>query len=285
MQQSKIEWCDYTVSWWQNCRKPGAPRRLVKSAPAKLRRIQRQADAFREEHGHYPRVFFSSMCDVFDNAVDRAWRYDALAQIEAADKTNAILLTKRIGNVYQMIPAIWINRSWPRHVGLMITVVNQEEANRDIPKLLRLKDRLGIPWVGLSIEPMLGPVDLTDQEIHGGLSMSALTTFDDQKSHREGVDWVICGGESGPNARPVHPDWVRKLRDQCRAYDTSFLFKQWGAWSPGYSEHGNDLEYGLICNAKQHEWPEGYASFKVGKKAAGRLLDGREHTEFPRGMR
>lgn len=265
MKTTKIEWADFTVSWWEGCQKvgpgcdncyaeginkrfkggtnwgPGAPRRLVKSAPAKLRRIQRQADAFREKNGHYPRVFFSSLCDVFDNAVDRSWRYDALDQIQIATKTNAILLTKRVGNVFQMIPPYWIDPWWPRHVGLMITVVNQGEANRDIPKLLHLKHRLGIPWVGLSIEPMLGPVDLMDKEIHGGLSLNALTTCDDHNLHRRGIDWVICGGESGPNARPMHPDWVRHLRDQCRAYNTPFFMKQIGGKRKPFPPIPDDL--------------------------------------------
>jgi protein gp37 len=91
--------------------------------------------------------------------------------------------------------------------------------------------------------------------------------------NRVGLDlsgwWIICGGESGPKARPMHPDWVRSLRDQCAAADVPFLFKQWGEWAPNYlTENGERIESTM--------WMD-----RMGKKAAGRLLDGREHSEFP----
>ncbi|MFT5630731.1 MAG: protein gp37 [Gammaproteobacteria bacterium] len=183
--QTKIEWTDFTVNFWEGCQKvgpgcdncyaeardvrftggshwgPGAPRRLVKGGIAKLRNINREAGAFYAEHGRWPRVFCSSLSDVFDNAVDPDWRKDAFKDIDAATDTRIQLLTKRIGNVEKMAPQMWRDGGWPSHVGLMITVVNQDEANRDIPKLLDLKTRLGVPWVGLSIEPMLGPISLS----------------------------------------------------------------------------------------------------------------------------
>lgn len=79
----------------------------------------------------------------------------------------------------------------------------------------------------------------------------------------------------------MHPDWVRSLRDQCTSAGVKFFFKQWGDWSPGYQEHGNDLGYDVIVSAPQHEWPEGHCSFRVGKKKAGLLVDGREWNEVP----
>ncbi|MGM3015920.1 DUF5131 family protein, partial [Bacillus cereus group sp. BC329] len=91
------------------------------------------------------------------------------------------------------------------------TVVNQEEADRDIQKLLAVPARVRF----LSIEPMLGPVDLKM----------------DLRATGRHVDWVICGGESGPGARPMYPDWARSLRDQCKAAGVPFLFKQWGEWA------------------------------------------------------
>ena len=90
----------------------------------------------------------------------------------------------------------------------------------------------------LSCEPLLGPLDFGTYGL-------------------DGIDWVIVGGESGPNARPMHPEWVRSIRDQCVAAGVPFLFKQWGE----YDENG----------------------VKVGKKAAGRMLDGRVWDEYPRG--
>lgn len=85
-----------------------------------------------------------------------------------------------------------------------------------------------------------------------------------------GLDWVICGGESGPNARPMHPDWARGLRDQCAAAGVPFFFKQWGEWAPADQVPGHPREH------DSHPW-----SVKVGKKRAGRLLDGVLHDAMP----
>lgn len=306
--QTNIEWTDYTVNFWEGCQKvgpgcdhcyaeerngrfsagenwgPGAPRRLVKGGPAKLRKIQRDTKTFHSEHGRWPRVFLSSLCDVFDNAAPNEWRVDLIKAIEAATDVRFQMLTKRIGNVEKMIPDHWITGRWPQHIGLMITVVNQEEANRDIPKLLDLKARFVIPWVGLSIEPMLGPVDLlvTNSKGHDiqsllGIAVDPTDPDGADEYYRTGkIDWVICGGESGPNARPMHPDWVRSLRDQCKAAGTAFLFKQWGEWhtAKGYPGH-------MIIG---HVFGDGFQMIKVGKKAAGRLLDGIEHNDFPEAL-
>lgn len=84
----------------------------------------------------------------------------AFAEAELASGLDIQFLTKRISNVAKMVPAHWPLGRWPRHIGLMITVVDQSEADRDIPRLLRLKQEFNIPWIGLSIEPMLGPIDL-----------------------------------------------------------------------------------------------------------------------------
>jgi protein gp37 len=95
------------------------------------------------------------------------------------------------------------------------------------------------------------------------------------------LDWVIAGGESGPGARPMHPDWARSLRDQCQASGTPFFFKQWGEWLPNDQEYncdpgGNDFE-------QRHQMVGDVAMCRVGKKKAGRLLDGRTWDEFPKG--
>lgn len=103
------------------------------------------------------------------------------------------------------------------------------------------------------------------------------------------IDWVICGGESGPHARPMHPDWVRSLRDQCQAASVPFFFKQWGEWTPAgdwYGDHPVSLpvrglgpngwtDDELVC-ADDDEYV-----VRIGKKSAGRLLDGREWNEVP----
>ncbi|MEP5729599.1 MAG: phage Gp37/Gp68 family protein [Sulfitobacter sp.] len=311
MDQTKIEWTDFTVNAWEGCQKvgpgcdhcyaeardnrftggkhwgPGAPRRKVKSGKPKLRRINRNAPTFFEHYGRWPRVFCSSLSDVFDNAAPKEWRIEFLNEISLATNTCIQLLTKRVGNVFQMVPPLWATQ-WPSHVGLMITVVNQAEADRDIPKLLELKARLGIPWVGLSIEPMLAPIDLTEVRTwrecnipeYGGAGHEHLPCLQGSSG---GVDWVICGGESGHNARPMHPDWARSLRDQCAAAKTSFHFKQWGEWGPCDGPMNGDIEAGiLIDNHGQLLAGRGPGITpdiikKVGKKAAGRLLDGRIH--------
>jgi protein gp37 len=105
-----------------------------------------------------------------------------------------------------------------------------------------------------------------------------------------GIHWVIVGGESGPNARPMHPDWARSLRDQCRAAGVPFFFKQWGEWAPTKAQpvRGEYTGGGLFMLpngnlGNQGDWWDGHAEAidKVGKKAAGRLLDGVEHSEYP----
>ncbi|MFU1606561.1 DUF5131 family protein [Sulfitobacter pontiacus] len=344
-QQTKIEWTDFTVNFWEGCQKvgpgcdhcyaeardtrftggkhwgPGAPRRKVKGGIAKLRKINRDADKFHAEHGHWPRVFCSSLSDIFDNAVDPAWRAEAFRKLTAATNTRPQLLTKRIGNVFQMIPPAWASTQmggWPQHVGLMITVVNQAEADRDIPKLLDLKARLGIPWVGLSMEPLLGPVDL--ETAWAGTSALEAECWGDcgwcdqglpalhncqrgQQSEeafergRDGVDWVIVGGESGHNARPTHPDWIRSLRDQCEGSGTPFLFKQWGEWTVAIDREQDDPDWRADYSNEYKDrgktrWInlEGGRGFhgerfhvmrRIGKKSAGRLLDGCEWNGVP----
>ena len=166
-------------------------------------------------------------------------------------------------------------------------MVNQEEADRDIPKLLAVPAKVRF----LSIEPMLGPINLTalsrpaGQGVHEYSALDCdVDPADDEDWQGATIDWVICGGESGPHARPMHPDWARSLRDQCAAAGVAFHFKQWGEWAPDdHFSHFPDpnSDHGI------HEWfDEGSDlvtghSWRYGKKAAGRLLDGREWNEVP----
>lgn len=373
-QQTKIEWTDFTVNFWEGCQKvgpgcdhcyaevrdarftggrhwgPRAPRRKVKGGIAKLRKINRDAEKFHAEHGHWPRVFCSSLSDIFDNAVDQVWRTEAFKELASATNTRPQLLTKRVGNVFQMIPPAWASKQtggWPQHIGMMITVVNQAEADRDIPKLLDLKARLGIPWVGLSMEPLLGSVDLTrwiatanvnckacgkpfwlhdaDPCSHAkwgswtlacpscgdcrctpgggktpfptipeGWIKKAVGRFDHIHPTipvRSALDWVIVGGESGHQARPTHPDWIRSLRDQCEVSGTPFLFKQWGERAPTVRSDEIDQRctmpgqnrnlWAWSDGMSKDSWRVGPVSVRIGNARAGRLLDGREHNGVP----
>lgn len=111
----------------------------------------------------------------------------------------------------------------------------------------------------LSLEPLLGPLPSLD-----------LT----------GVDWVIVGGESGPNARPMHPDWVRNIRDRCVAAGVAFFFKQWGGWAPIIDPHMLDVRAGdIVFDHDGTEWP--VSMRRLGKKSAGRMLDGRTWDAMP----
>lgn len=269
------------------------------------------------------RVFCASLADVFDNEVPISWLADLLSLIYSTPSLDWLLLTKRIGNWRARISAAVdtfehrmangygdnhgysMARNWllgeHANIWLGATVANQQEADRDIPKLLAVPAAKRF----LSIEPMLGPIDLSIDGLWntecgrceyghqcpetGAWECSACDGT--QKSGEVGIDWVICGGESGPHARPMHPDWVRSLRDQCAAAGVPFLFKQWGEWAP-YRLHvngdlGGDLRSGRVQHLHAPGNPDGFFrrgdSYveRVGKRVAGRQLDGREHSEWP----
>lgn len=251
-----------------------------------------------------PRVFCASLADVFDNEVPAHWRIDLLELIAKTPNIDWLLLTKRIGNAHGMLneaarnlvgglPTWWSADAWP-NVWLGATIVNQEEADRDIPKLLAVPAAKRF----LSMEPLLGPVNLErpmpgpDMDQGGGQMICQPWLI------QSGIDWVIVGGESGPGARPMHPDWARSLRDQCQAAGVPFLFKQWGEWGPTWFEAhnylgplapsdpsgvsaiaGTRLIVGRYEDGRAYEdiWPV----IKAGKKAAGRRLDGITHDGVP----
>lgn len=305
---------------------PGAPRRRTgKDTWDKPAKWQKRAAEFMAQHGRRQRVFCASLADWLDNTVSVQWRLDMLRVIFQTPDLDWLMLSKRIGNLKPMLEGVirlieaqlgWNEdesgqpdeelRNWladwvllgkaPGNVWIGATVVNQEEADRDIPKLLDVPARVRF----LSMEPLLGPVDLTRVSPHlFAAKANALTgvwKWDDGPKKKEAtpLDWVIVGGESGPGARPMHPDWARSLRDQCASAGVPFLFKQWGEWTPGENV---SRQSGTVATADWYagEWgfgEENLAScdnhiddepdlYRVGKKAAGRLLDGIEHNGFP----
>ncbi|CAM2340961.1 phage Gp37/Gp68 family protein [Burkholderia vietnamiensis] len=346
-ENTKIEWCDHTFNPWEGCAKvspgcdhcyaesrnarfaggtavnwgTGAPRRRTSAANWRKPLAWEAAHAeFFAAHGRRQRVFCASLADVFDNAVPDAWRADLFDLIWNTPHLDWLLLTKRIGNAGPMIARALelagrgVNTPWPwANVWLGATIVDQAEADRDIEKLLMTPARRRF----LSMEPLLGPVDLRAwfdptgvccmQEmqscadcpadapwIHGPTTEYAEdgTGFSSPE-----IDWVIVGGESGRGARPMHPDWARSLRDQCAAYGVPFLFKQHGEWAPGSGDFGSGrVETAAISldgriaagGYRVDDYPRGAASgdswsmvHRAGKRAAGRLLDGRTHDEFP----
>ncbi|MBU9643745.1 phage Gp37/Gp68 family protein [Burkholderia gladioli] len=337
-ENSKIEWTDHTFNPFIGCTKvspgcdncyaehmmdtrmhrvkwgPGQPR--ARTSAANWRepvRWNARHEEFFAAHGRRQRVFCASLADVFDNAAPAAWRRDLAALIEATPALDWLLLTKRIGNAAAMLVDMF-PAGTPDHVWLGATVVNQAEADRDVPKLLATPARVRF----LSIEPMLGPVDL-GRAWHGeaaiggrcpGRYLPAL-----REVPRPSISWVIAGGESGPGARPAHPDWFRALRDQCAEASVPFLFKQWGEWhtsarligsgEPVFRQFGSHQQWvnkattwvnGGICLDRHGSELRNGGDFmrardkglfpvtimhRVGKRAAGRLLDGVEHNGFP----
>lgn len=309
-ENTKIEWCNATVNHWAGCTAVspacdncyakrmagrlwgtewgnGKPRHQFTRAYETLRALDRKAKRL----GRPLRVFHNSLSDFFDNEVPAQWRIGAMRAIVDTPNLIHILLTKRIGNAAAMLEQAFRavhgqREGWadnvPLNVWLGATICNQSEYDRDIGKLLRTPAAVHF----LSVEPMLGPIDMR----MGGASMP------DYSAHRplDRMDWVIVGGESGPKARPMHPDWARGLRDQCQAAGVPFLFKQWGEHSMEYDRDRDDSDYrrcdqmarrpgrwinlagGHGFNGERVHYAE-----NVGKKAAGRHLDGLTWDGYP----
>lgn len=320
MENTKIEWAHHTFNPWIGCSKvsPGCANcyaenlmdkrfnkakwgpngsRVKTSFPIWKQPLKWNAEA--EKLGIRYRVFCASLADVFEDYYKQLemhlWRAELFRLIHATPHLDWLLLTKRPGNIMSLLnvsislvstqktvnePLLawlisWSKGTPPPNVWLGTSVENQEQADKRIPKLLQVPAKVHF----LSMEPLLGPVDLTQ-------SVKLAT------DNYEVPDWVIVGGESGPGARPMHPNWVRSLRKQCAAAAVPFFFKQWGDWTP-YNviiPGGNlrqDLSRGKVVHLLNGREEDGHFrkgdAFvrKVGKQAAGRQLDGREYNEIP----
>lgn len=244
------------------------------------------------------RVFVNSMGDLF---LATREQIDAVFSAMYHDRGENIfiILTKQPAAAARYVAGMWDRDKAPMPRGdygrivIGTSVSDQPTADRFIPEILQI-ERFTL---AVSVEPMLGPVDLT-QFYRGGIVIKPLCGLEwtptgkgnmvANKASR--IDWVICGGETGPGARPMHPDWPRSLRDQCQEAGVPFFFKQWGEWRPDdfatvlpsgatpprkwvHVVTGEAFDYSYPTNTKQ--------MMRVGKKAAGCLLDGREWKEFP----
>ncbi|KAF0093461.1 MAG: hypothetical protein E1N59_2862 [Puniceicoccaceae bacterium 5H] len=313
----------------------GAPRRRTGAANWR-QPIRLNAEA--ERTGNSPRVFLGSMMDIFDPEVPVALLADTLDIIRQTPHLTWLLLTKRpelwyrqifsiytpdvVGKNYDLLqwlndwlcaadeirgvdlPSHHLGKKPPQNVWIGTTVEDQPRADERIPHLLRIPARVRF----LSCEPLLGPVDLTavKQTVSPGFFGDCLQWYHQGHCHKlEGTEyptihWVICGGESGPNARPMHPDWARSLRDQCKAAGVPFHFKQWGEWIPDYQRDQRlDLstlvDWGLVHSdggfravfsggkrVGDSTWLDGETgTARLGKKATGRELDDEIHNAFP----
>lgn len=264
------------------------------------------------------KVFVNSMSDLFHKDVPDDYIARVFAIMALAPQHTFQILTKRPGRacsllgswdfrimVYDHIVAIAggveHDEVWPLpNVWLGTSVESQKWADVRIPLLLDTPAAVRF----LSCEPLLGPVELSPwlwEGVQYPVDYGTGIEYDRAPAHL--LDWVICGGESGPGARPMHPDWARSLRDQCQATTVPFHFKQWGEWAPaGYSDGTHLLqvtgqavtrESGTVTNPYGHGSgvqdlvDRGHAGWvrirRVGKRAAGRELDGRTWDEYPGG--
>ncbi len=246
------------------------------------------------------KIFVCSMGDLFHEDVLGEFILKVFDVMHQCPQHTFQVLTKRPENMNDFISEMVESGLWgeiPGHILLGVTAENQEQADKRIPVLLQIPAAKRF----VSVEPMLGPVELNyefnqwlgeEREVDcGGCSATPVRGQPYCPGHDAGgIDWVICGGESGPGARPMHPDWVRDLRDQCQEAGVPFLFKQWGEWFPRDQwEHNPELvlpddEFAYHNGAKTHVFKNLNNHFpvhKVGKKKAGRLLDGKVWDEYP----
>lgn len=234
--------------------------------------------------------FWCDMTDLFGDWVPDEWIDRCLLAMALTPQHRHMLLTKRPGRMracftakrghftceYIHVPATSVSRLLPlANVWLGVSCENQEAADARIPLLLQTPAAVRF----ISAEPLLGPVDLKHIEFRRATWYDALENHDGfgllGAAHQK-LDWVIVGGESGPGARAMCPEWARSIRDQCQASGVPYFHKQNGEWAPfHYSIKETEFMDVPAGDGTHHRM------FRVGKKAAGRLLDGREWNEFP----
>lgn len=295
-ENTKIEWADHTFNPWIGCTNvspacdhcyaeawgkrfgvawgAGQPRRRTSEANW---RKPHQWNARCARLGIREAVFCASLADWADKEIPAPWRTDLLNTIRETPHLNWLLLSKRHALLKTYLP----KEPLP-NVRVGVTVENDEMAQLRLPAL----GMLGLKgWnTFISYEPALGPVNWWpwfDPEGIGGPDC---------------FGWLIAGGESGPNARPSHPDWYRVARDACERANIPFLFKQVGEWAFDVGPHipvprerlawvrddGRVATADEVERIERREGPQNWKQIaRVGKKAAGALLDGREHREFP----
>jgi protein gp37 len=249
-------------------------------------------DAAAKAAGERHRVFCASLADVFegqDTMPAEAWSVVQEARKRLFDLVcrtphlDWLMLTKRPENALRLMVEAGLyavaNPSLPcpqPNLWIGTSVEDQSAADSRIPHLLSTPAAVRF----LSCEPLLGPIDIEVQSVITG-NRGGLISVNGKIARIPGIDWAIVGGESGPGARPMHPDWARSLRDQCIAAGVAFHFKQWGEFAPGALHDG----WTTVANdgsLKVNDPRLNVAQVtRIGKKAAGRMLDGRTWDQFP----
>ncbi len=229
-------------------------------------------------------VFVCSMGDLFHEEVDGGILCTIFDIMIVAEKHTFLILTKRPKRMQEFMTTC-IQGGVIENIWLGVTAENQETANERIPILLSTPAAKRF----VSVEPMLGPVDL--RSIHmgiGGKGRFTLNALDGMEEYdgeivdtHNRLDWVICGGETGPGARPMNPDWARSLRDQCQKANVPFFFKQWGEWSPWDAWDGDTACMWTETKLDTHFFSDDNWVARVGRKRSGRLLDRCEWNEMP----
>jgi protein gp37 len=299
-----IEWTDHTFNAWIGCTKvsegcrncyaardnerwkwnggvwgPGALRQVTSTnnwaQPLKWAKAARAA-------GVREKVFCNSLSDTFDAEAPKTARQGLWMLVgDTYDALDWQFVTKRPERIQEVMSEDGLNdgffelcKCW-----LLTTTEDQDAANKRVPLILDVPAAVH----GVSCEPLLGPLDLRQwlglecrhEDAYSEWETNA--TICRQCENASLLDWVICGGESGPGARPMHPDWARSLRDQCAAAGVPFFFKQWGEFLPAMQDgavqkRGTSTSEVLNCSDDP---------VRVGKHAAGALLDGCEWKQFP----
>lgn len=282
MGDSAIEWTDYTWNPVTGCSKVSqgchfcyAERLWPKVSAAEAKRLGTMPRPFTDVRTHPERlsqplrlrrprrIFVNSMSDLFHEDVPREFVELVFSTMAAAKRHTFQVLTKRPERMRALMSGDILSIPLP-NVWLGVSVEDQATADERIPLLLQTPAAVRF----LSCEPLLGPIDLNRIPIPRG-------TVECAGGQLPPVDWVIAGGESGPKARPSHPQWFTSLRDQCASAGVPFFFKQWGEWLGAEQDGGINARGEQVLNATS-------GAVRVGKKAAGRLLDGRTHDEYPK---
>ena len=297
MSTSQISYCDKTLNPWTGCTpcSPGCDNCWAKCLLTTRLKHHFEGDPWKvtihpvrfrqfEVKGKPKRIFVCSQSDFFHETIPFDAKAGRFIDMLNNDLHTWLILTKRIESAVAFFSEFRfksypVELIYPKQIWFGLTIVNQDEADKKIPllKQIPVKNKF------LSLEPLIGPVDLTK-------------VLPSPLGEGSGVRWVIVGGESGPNARPMHPDWVRNIKKQCEAAGVAFYFKQWGQWRRGhtymkkniqllnngeYSDWDNDQEFiELTENFKEWRKMRPVIMSNVGKAKAGHTLDWKEYRQI-----